>query len=218
MTIPELIAHVDESIARALNHDSAIDQEILTLAGFSTGIQRRLMSNLCHQPTDYPSYLECGLWKGASFCAAINNNPKLCAYGIENFSQAFHANNVKEELLCNVARFEGGCRSVKVKEQDCFAVALSSIVPPVTVFSFDSEHTYAAHRKALSYFLPAMADTFCFVVDDYDWYETVQKGTKDGLKDLEGLITIHKQWHLTDGIPDGYRFHNGIFIAVISKR
>src|SRR2546430_1499714 len=98
MTVDVLIRHVDDSISRALRHESYIDEGVLKITGFATGAQQRLGNNLCHLPKVAANYLECGLYAGATFCAAINNNPDLHAVGIEDYSQPFGVEGIEVEL------------------------------------------------------------------------------------------------------------------------
>lgn len=217
MTKETLIAHVKQAIEKASAHASWIDASILDLNGFSTGVQRRLVNNLVHLPKADPVYLECGLWKGSSFCAAINNSPTLHAYGVEDFSQPFAQNNVKEELEANVERYKSGARSVTVFNADCFKLDLDKIDRPVDVFYFDGEHSYESQFNALRYYLYAMADLFVFMVDDFQWVP-VSTGTRDSLESLKDSVTVEQEWILSDGVPDGPNYHNGVAVFVISKK
>ncbi len=216
MISAELIAHVDDSIAKALRHESGIDESVLTLTGFSTGVMRRLMNNLCRLPKDDPAYLEIGLYAGATFCAAINNNPKLTAIGIEDFSQPFGRKNIREELENNIARYRHDACDVTIIDADCFVVSVPE-QQVLDIFFYDGEHSVESQSKALPHFLDAMAPLFLFVIDDTNW-KTVQDGTRAGFDALAGKVAINKTWVLTGAkAQDDPIWHNGMHLYACSK-
>lgn len=218
MTPDDYIAHVDESIAKALRHESYIDVEILSCTGFSTGVMRRLISNLAHLPIDEPVYAEAGLYAGASVCAAMNNNPTAHIYGIENFSQDFGNPTIREQLERNIERFRGGAKSVTIINTDFFSLDLSLIEHPVSCYYYDAHHNREYQAKALPFFLPALADTFIWIVDDNNW-DSVRLGSADGIRECGNEIRVEKQWNLSgEKLQDDPIFWNGMAIYVISKQ
>lgn len=216
MTTQELIDHVNQAIETATRHQSWIDESILHVRGFSTGVMRRFFSNLVHMPKADPVYLEVGLYCGGTACAAINNSPTLHFYGVENFSQPFGNDNVPEELKANIEKYKHGARSVTLIDCDCFKVNLKDITLPVDVFFFDGEHSFESQRDALPYYFDAMADTFVFVVDDFAW-DLTKLGTREGLSILKDKVKIEREWILSDGVPDGGQWHNDVAVYVLSK-
>lgn len=214
---PEIaIRHVNESITKSLRHESWIDESILHLTGFATGVMRRLVSNICHLPKANPVYLECGLYAGASFCAALNNNPTLTAIGIEDFSQPFGKAGIREELEANITQYTPGARSVQLISADCFQVDISAL-PHVDVFYYDGEHSFESQAKALPYFFESLAPVFIFIVDDAHW-SSVREGTSKGFDDLRRRVKIHEHWNLDGAKPqDDPIFWNGMAIFVCSK-
>lgn len=209
-------SHIDNSIEKALKHESFIDKEILDIKGFSTGVMRRLISNLCHFQKDNLTYLEVGLYAGATYCAAINNNDGITAIGVEDFSQPFGDGAVFEELKDNVQQF--GWENFAIFTENFFSISPSRIKHPVDIFFYDGEHSYESQSKALPHALPMLADEFVFIVDDYDWVD-VQMGTKDSIADLlnNGDIEVHKTWKLSDNQADGPNWHNGVAILLCRK-
>lgn len=218
MSTQELIAHVEDSIARALRHESYLDASVLEIKGFSTGVQRRLVSNLARLPKENPVYLEAGLFAGASFCAAINNNPTLTAIGIENWSQPFGQDNVEGLFSAAYEKNLGG-RHVIIIHDDCFSPSAKKEIAmelPIDFYYFDAEHSFQSQAKALPHFIDCTADLFLFMVDDFSW-EQVRAGTKAGFETLAGKISIEKEWVLSDGRPDGPTWHNDVALYVVSK-
>lgn len=218
MTKEILIEHVNQAIAKALQHASYIDASILDIRGFSTGIQRRLVSNLCHMPKSDPVYTECGLFGGASFCAAINNCPTLTAFGIEDYSQPFGDDSIKEHLEANLEVYRSGAKRVEVIDADFFKMDLSVIDKKVDIFFYDGCHDYEFQAKALPTMIEKMADLSLFLVDDAQWL-TCREGSRDGFLALVDKVKCSHSWSLVDaGYPDvTTQWNNGLDIFLIEK-
>lgn len=219
MTPEEAIVHVEESIAKALRGESYLDPSVLEIKGFSTATQRHLVRNLCQPPVR--NYLEVGLYFGGTFCAAISNNLELEAIGYENLSQSFGESEVFEKLSRNLAAHSGitgNIGRIQVIYRDCFKPDRRDwgMGPMVDFFYYDGEHSVESQAKALPHFIDRMDQTFIFMIDDYCW-PTVHQGTYNGFQALVGRIKKHAIWWLTDGKPDGPRWHNDVGIWVIEK-
>lgn len=214
--IPEFISHINESIEKAKTHQSLLHVDALSVKGFSTGTMIRMYNNIVHLPIPDPAYLEVGLYAGKSFCACMNNSSSLNLYGIEDFSQPFHDDTIKEQLEANIAKFKGEAASVTVINSDCFTVDLALIKHKIQVFCFDGNHDYEPQFKALPYFLDAMDDVFLLIIDDFDWVNP-KKATYDALASLSDKVKVEKEWILSDRVPDGLLYHNGVGMFLCSK-
>lgn len=207
--------HIDDSIARALRGESHLDPAVLDILGFATPTMRHMFNNLCS--LEGLRYLEVGVYCGATLCAACSNN-KIMALGIDNFSQAWHGGrNVRAEFENNVRRF---CHPVMTAflQADCFAQP-PGLNPnsPVDIFYFDGDHTREAQARALSHFFDALADTFLFIVDDYNWPD-VSLGTADGFAVIGAKAFIARDWKLKgEQGQDDPIFHNGIALFLCRK-
>lgn len=216
MNVSDLCLHVNNSITRSLRGDAICDSSAFEIKGFSTPTIRRLFSNLCRIEKENPTYLECGLFCGASFCAAISNNPTLIAYGIENFSQDFSEEDVLGQLKNSYDKYKSS-ESQYLIFDSCFEMSKSIIDKQIDIFFFDAEHSEESQAKALPYFLDCMSDNFIFVVDDTNW-ESVRKGTLGGFVEIADKITINAEWHKSGArIQDDPIWHNGVSIYVISR-
>lgn len=214
MTPEEMIAHVNNSVVRSLRGEAYFDDLVLNIRGFSTPTIRRLFSNLCHIDIPMPVYLECGVWCGATFCAAVSGNPDLIAYGVDDFSQDFSCPTVKAELENALKHFANA--TTHVFHEDCFT--LNALLPkPIDIFFFDAEHSTESQAKALPYFLPVMASTFIYIVDDTNW-DQVRRGMMQGIDAVADKITVLDYRHLSDAKKqDGEIWHNAVDIFVIQK-
>lgn len=215
MTPEILVRHVEDSIVKAILHESVLDKEILDIKGFSTATMRRLFSNLCHLPKVFPIYCEVGLHCGSSFCAAINNNPNLTAIGYEDFSQHFDYSNVEAELDANIkATKERGAATIVFKK-DFFQAKIP--LDNIDIFYYDGNHNYEFQRAALPYAFGNLAPLFLYIVDDYSWH-SVKTGTQDSMEELKDKMKVEKEWTLTGERPnDDTIWHNGLYIAACSK-
>ncbi len=207
------VEHIQNSIDNALAGKSNLNEDRLGIRGFSTPTIRHLFSNL----TDIDgTYLEVGLFCGASFCASFNKN--CTSIGIEDHSQDFSAGfeQVKKELRENVDRFSPLAKEVQVYYVDCFKMD-KSVLPKIDIYSFDGFHSYDTQSKALSEFLDNMNDRFVFLVDDLGW-SYVFDGTRRGFANLHDKIEIEKEWILGLEYQNHPIWHNGVGIFLINKK
>lgn len=209
--------HIDDSIARALRGESHLDPAVLDILGFATPTMRHMFSNLCH--IDHLIYLEVGPYAGATFCAALSNN-SIHAIGIDNFSQTWHeGRDISAEFHANLSRFGVGHRSINFFKSDCFMDLLGGWPKPrgIDIFYFDGDHTREAQTRALPHFFDALAETFLFIVDDYNWPD-VANGTLDGFKTMDDRIEHLQGWALSGEIgQDDPIWHNGIALFLCKK-
>ena len=202
-----------ESVANAMWEKSKLDQATLAVEGFCTPVMRHLYNNLC--APDAFTYLEVGLWFGASFTAACCYNMGLTAFGVESFAQPFHRTDVREKLMRNLEEVRVKTAKLTFIEQDCWTMDKGLITRPVDLFLYDGEHSEESQFKALPHFLDCMADTFLFAVDDWNW-PSVSKGTLAGLASLQGRVRVTNQWTWNTE-QDDPKFHNGLALFLIQR-
>jgi beta-1,4-mannosyl-glycoprotein beta-1,4-N-acetylglucosaminyltransferase len=229
---------VEGCIAKAERKESNIDKGVLALEGMSSDRQRHLINNICS--LGGLNYLEVGAWRGATSCAAMSNNKLATATIIDNFSEFAIPNeeqaptfvHPKDEMVRNFGNFSSQ-NQIRVLEKDFFTIDLSSL-PKIDVFYYDGNHSQEAQYQALKYALPALADLFVFIVDDYHW-PIVQEPTKKCIQDLiesGDIIPLHEQFLESetppkDVWPDGWnhlftnligRWRNGLYIGLFKKK
>lgn len=209
MTPEALIAHVDKSIAKALLGESHVAPSILQIKGFSTATQRHLVNNLASK---MGFYLEVGLFRGATLCAAVSGNPNLHALGIEDLSQPFGEEGVEQDLRRNIMPFLSDKVDVILKDY----AKVHACQMPVDLYFYDGAHGREDQARALPHFFECMADTFLYMVDDASWSE-VAIGTVEGFERLHGRVSVDKTWKLDEGKPDSPLWHNGILIYCCHK-
>lgn len=222
--IPSIIAHVDNSIAKALRGESLLTEKELAIQGFSTPTQRHLWNNLMGE---FINYVEVGVYGGGSFFSAIKGNKHLTAIGIDNFSQDFHNPGIFAHLKENIAHYigetpySGDAHYAKFINDDFFSMDLDEVFSKgkygeISCLYYDGEHSEEAQAKALPLMIDYMADSFAFIADDYQWPQ-VAAGTQKGVRDVMDKAKLMHWWVLDDGAPDGPNWHNGIFIGLFKK-
>lgn len=164
---------IQECITKAEKHDSKLTDEYISgLDGLSSPKVWHLLNNLCAQSS---SYLEVGCFKGSTLLAALYQNP-VYAFAIDDFSMS---PETREQFFENTkdAKFE-------FYEGDSFGCDISKIKQPIDLYFFDGCHSVESQYKAISHFIPAMADDFIMVIDDWD-ANKVRVGTHTALNDLK---------------------------------
>ena len=89
-------------------------------------------------------------------------------------------------------------------------------LPCFNVYLFDGPHEREDHFDALRVMIPRLAQTFVYLVDDWN-YEPVQQGTFDAYASL-GLRVVYDEV-LGGGRTNGMHgpWHNGFYVAVLQK-
>src|SRR3990167_3448311 len=208
--------HIENSISKALKGELNLTQEILNIRGFSTATIRCLFNCLC-DTAESITYLEVGLFAGASFCSSFNKN--CTSIGIEDHSQDFSAgfDQVKKELKENVDKFSDKAKEVHVHYVDCFKMD-KSVLPKIDILYYDGEHSFENTAKSLPAFIDVVADKAIVIYDDVSW-TPVWQGIDKALSDLKDKIKVEKVWVLRGYYPENDSiWWNGINIYLINKK
>lgn len=207
-----MIEHVEQSFAKAELFQSKISQEIKDLQGMTGEKTRHFYNNLLSMPD--ACYLEIGVWKGSSCCAAMfgnNANIKL----IDDFS-GFGSPHAEFEQ--NLVKFLGA-NSVGFFKEDCFKFDLSKFDYKFNIYLFDGDHSHESQRKGLEYYLPAMQDEFIFIVDDWNW-EQVREGTFRAIEDNKLNVKHFREQRTSNDNhfkDDAKGWWNGIAVFILKK-
>lgn len=221
------IAHVEKCFELANKEISKLDDYIKTWTDHTegmTGLKTRHFYNNLLSIQD-ARYLEIGTYAGSSACSALCGNSATATI-IDNFSYVDSSNrpmpHIKEQFLKNFEKYKGANQATFI-EADCYTVNIDQL-GKYNIYLFDGDHSEEGHYRALSHFVNALDDTFIYIVDDWNWLD-VRSGTIKSIQQLN--LVIDKQWEirLTDDnrhTPDVHiartTWHNGIFVAVLSKQ
>jgi hypothetical protein len=203
---------VDLAFNHAEQNISKISQEIIDLEGMS-GLKTQHFYNNLLEMND-ARYLEIGVWKGSTVCAAMYGN-KAKVTCIDNWSEF---GGPKEEFLINFNKFKG-LNDAFFIEQDCFATDVSTL-GKYNIYMYDGNHDIDNHYRALSHFYDCLDDIFIYIVDDWNWLQ-VREGTMSAINNLKLNILFEKAIRLTNDNSTTYSkdtWWNGIYVAVLQKK
>ncbi len=212
-----LYAHLlDNAFNRALALDGKVSPAVMAMVGMSGKNYRLLINNLVASMPD-ARYLEVGSWAGSTACSAMDGN-RLTIVCIDNWSEF---GGPKEAFLANVAGCATDNTAFGFIESDFRAVDFSRI-GKFNIYLFDGPHSQQDQYDGVAMALPALDDQFIFIVDDWNW-PAVREGTRAAiaaarlkvLYEIE-IRTTQDNGHAAIAQQDS-DWHNGYFIAVISK-
>jgi hypothetical protein len=196
------------------------NQGFYAIEGMS-GARYRWFVNTLLRRLGRATYLEVGSWMGSTLCSAIHGN-QVRALAIDNWSQF---GGPKAQFLANLRAFRTPEADVEVLESDFRAVpyaALPARYGAFDVYLFDGPHEEQDQFDGLVAALPALADSFVFICDDWNWPQ-VRGGTQKAIA-RSGLTLLYQaeiRTTLDDTHPvQGFResdWHNGYCIAVLQK-
>ena len=120
----------------------------------------------------------------------LNNN--IVANAVDNWSDTHNVpmrdidikaekEDTKQVFLKNIRPYTGG-KSVTIVDSDS-AESLSKIPVKSNVVLYDGEHTEEAHYSFLTKYNSKIDDTFCLIIDDWNWSQ-VRHGTIRSIEKL----------------------------------
>lgn len=204
---------IEQAIYNAENSYSKLKPENFDVPALTSLKIRHFLNNI---GTIGKNYLECGVHKGGTFTSSVSYNKNLKHITAVDSFESDHMNGDKAlpEFSANAKKFIPDISSFKLIVADCFDVDLEDVKPDVDIYLYDGGHSETDQRKALTYYLPILADEFIYLCDDYDWPE-VQKGTQDGIKEANLQVLFEKYLKGNDHDNDGY--WNGFYVALLRK-
>lgn len=210
--IDSLVDHVEISFERAELLQSKISQDIKDMEGMTGEKTRHFYNNLLTMPD--ARYLEIGVWKGSSCCAAMFGN-KAKIDLIDDFSGF---GSPKDEFMSNLVKYKDK-NDVIFNEVDCFKIDPNLLRHKFNIFLFDGDHSHESQRKGLEYYLPVMEDEFIFIIDDWNWKQ-VRTGTKQAIRDNNLEVLYMKEIFTNNNDEfnnDAKGWWNGICCVILKK-
>jgi hypothetical protein len=216
-SIPPIVQAVRRAFEDAMTGKGAMDDRVYYVPGFC-GKKHRLFVNNLVRSIDNPRYLEIGIFRGATLCAAISDN-KVKVTGVDNWSEYGGKAN---EFYTNLAAIKGPDSSVTILEQDFRSIHFDHI-GKFNIYFYDGPHQEKDQYDGVRMALPALDDHAILIVDDWNW-QRVRSGTLNALRDagVRTDFTLELRTSFDDQIPStffggGSDWHNGMFAAVVSK-
>lgn len=214
MTTEEKIEAIKVAIEKAEQFQSKLSNKVKDVP-FLGGLKNRaLMNNLGELST---RYLEVGCHKGGSYCSAVFGNDNLKSTTvIDSFeSDETNEDKAKPQFLTNANMFTPIATRLNVIQSDCFDIDFSEVQKPVDFYLFDGPHSEQDQCKALTYYLPVLADEFIFCCDDYGW-EAVRNGTQRGIKEAN-LDVLFERELVTEEEYSNISWWTGFYVALLKK-
>ncbi|TAL03703.1 MAG: hypothetical protein EPO08_03430 [Rhodospirillaceae bacterium] len=206
-----------EAMKAALAGESNVSKAVLAMEGMSGQVYRMFINNLVDRISD-ARYLEIGVWKGSTFCAAVKGNNPALAVAIDNWSGF---GGPRDAFLDNLGNIKG--KSIQIIERDYRVVDFSKDNWPngFNIYFYDGPHTELDQEDSIVRAQAVLNDQFVLIVDDWNW-SPVRKGTIAGLKaagirvDYEIEIRTAEDDKRSD-YDEVTDWHNGYFIAACTK-
>lgn len=201
-------------IEKALRRESNLTPLAISVPALSSLNIRHLMNNLGSISTHY---MEHGVHRGGLFCSTIFRNSNLkSASAVDSFESDKTKNEgAKKDFLDNVQLCGPLPYTDVLFHMNSFDLDPKFISQPVDLYLFDADHSEDSQCRALTHFLPAMADEFIFCVDDWDFPE-VEAGTWRGIKESGVEILVREIFKGNDHDNDGW--WNGFGIFLLKKK
>lgn len=214
-----------QAIYDAVVHKSPLSSDILALPGMSSDKVRHFLCNLC--AFSQCRYLEVGTWQGSTLLSSMSTQSAECYWVIDNWSEWGQTvpgqPSIREQFMQHYARHMAYPGSKwpepRIIEQDFKSVSFlpgnSHSISSVNVFFYDGAHDETSQYQALEKALPAMADPFVFIVDDWN-HEPARVGTERAISDL-GLHAIYHAALPANGNADRELWWNGLGVYVLHR-
>ena len=211
---------VKNALVKSNNEESKLSQTVLDIPGLTSHKVKHFINNMCEVPDC--KYLEVGVYQGAMFASALQGN-NIIANAVDNWSDTHNVpmrdvdinaeqEDTKQVFLKNIRPYTGG-KSVTITDSDS-AESLSKIPVKSNVVLYDGEHTEEAHFNFLTKYNSKIDNTFCLIIDDWNWLQ-VRTGTEKSLDKL-GYKVLFKEELFTKG-EDPTDYWNGLGIFVLNK-
>ncbi len=177
---------------------------------------RHLLNNIGKLGT---RFFECGSHRGGTFTATIAGNDNLIEViandSFESDKTMIAEEKAEPQFRANAARFLPKNTKLTIIVSDTFDINVSQLPKGIDIYAFDADHSEQSQRKALTYFLPALADEFIYLCDDWDFPE-VESGTRKGLAD-GGFEILYETILKTLGSHDNDSWWNSFYVALLRK-
>lgn len=209
------IEQIESAIEKALKRESKLTPLALSVPMLGSLNIRHLLNNLaslCAVYCDHGSHV------GGSYCSAVFKNTNLThAISIDSWaSDEIDGHHYEQDFRDNALMMTPPETNLQVIKSDSFSVDLSQIKEKIDFYYFDGSHDYTSQRRALTYYLPVLADTFIYAVDDYMLKE-VKEGAQDGITESGCEILFEREFE-TDSEYSNESFWRSWYVCLLKKR
>lgn len=209
----ELVKHTVAAIAA-----SGIPSVRVDIPGLTSPRVQTLLNTLAR---GVDTYLEVGAAMGATFCAAIKDNP-LTAIAVDNWKEQIQPatdniaalpRNTVATFIENAKQYKGHS-NITVYDSDMLSVDMSQWHNKIKMWFYDGPHDAHTTRRAVEHYYDSLAEEAIIVFDDANWQGVVE-GARAGLQSV-GAQLIYEKLMLNE-VEDINAWWNGLYIVVIRK-
>ena len=219
----DLINHIDKSTHWGEREVSKLTQDIMDIHGITSNKVRCFLNNIC---SIGGTYLEIGVFRGATFCSAIYQND-IHAIGLDNFaspnlmpmgvSQKLSTYLKKgigippqEDFIKNVKQF-GNPEQLDVYKTDYTTFDYDQL-PKLDIVFYDGDTRFHDQYVTLKKIIPRFSEKTILIMDDWNW----NSGALEKVIEEENLFVTHRREIYTSG-EDMDDFWNGLGIFLIES-
>jgi hypothetical protein len=215
--------HIDESIHWAELEVSKLTQDVMDIHGITSNKIRCFLNNIC---SIGGTYLEIGVFRGATFCSAIYGNdchsigldnfasPNLMPMGVSQKLATYLKQNIeispKDDFIQNVKKF-GDIKKIDIYKTD-YTTFDYNILPNIDIVFYDGDTRFHDQYVTLKKIASKLSKESILIMDDWNW----NSGAFNRVVNEEKLIITHQREIFTDGEDMG-DFWNGLGIFLIEK-
>lgn len=210
MDIPELISHIESSVANAENGISKIIPDVINIIG-CTGLKTKHFYNNLLSMSD-ARYLEIGTWKGTYTCSAMCGN-KATITCIDNCSQIGSKNC---NFLIDFNKY-GGDNTIQFIEQNCYTVDTATL-PKFNIYMYNGAHSMDIDYNTLEYYFNCLDDTFIYIIDNWN-FTAIKDIVARLVRRFRLTVLYNKEIILADNSHTlAYdTWYNGLYVAILQK-
>ena len=219
----DLIEHIENSLEWGGLEVSKLTQDILDIHGITSNKVRCFLNNIC---SIGGTYLEVGVFRGATFCSAIYGNnvhgigldnfasPNLMPMGVSQKLATYLRHRLdippQEDFINNVKRF-GNPEHLDVYKTDYTTFDYSQL-PKLDIIFYDGDTRFHDQYTVLKKLIPQFSKQTILIMDDWNW----NSGAIDRIIEEEQLIVTHRREVFTNG-EDIDSYWNGLGIFLIES-
>jgi hypothetical protein len=220
------VSSIESAITNAFQNSSRLGSKELDHVGFSGSQFRHFLNNVGAISRPPIRYLECGVFNGSTLLSILKNNEGLSVVAIDSWApfQGYDMEAIFRFVGREVSEAAGGNR-VSIFRDDVWSVFPDQVVASMgggaNVYFYDAGHEATDHFLSLIHYLPALADSFLFIVDDWRW-AAVQAGTHTAIEAAQLTVLWHfEMTAMRDSVSSQNRanmlWHNGVGMFVLRK-
>jgi predicted O-methyltransferase YrrM len=174
----ELGALFEDFPSSAHPRDRRFEQVLADVSGLTRANNLALLNLAASLVEPGETYVEIGVYKGASLICAMLGNEDTKFIAVDNFSMSTTS---REQLVASLSRY-GLAEKATFVEGDGLAILRDGRLAghSVGVYYYDAKHQYEAQLQALRLIEPYLAERALVIVDDADWHG-VQRAIRDYL-------------------------------------